>query len=132
MRCGIGHGGDIAPGMTRGVVRLFGLLGMAVVAYLALCLFDHAARADAGWIDQPVNQIGAPDPVAQVKAVPHRKPISPKLTATGGSHATHRPTIKRHEVDPPKAHAPKKIHDPRIRSPRKSPAPNARAGETVR
>src|SRR3954451_16634514 len=113
MRCGIGHGGDIAPGMTRRVVRLFVLLGMAVAAYLALCLFDHAARADAGSIDQPANQIGASDPVAPVKAVPHRKPITPKLTATTGrSHATHRPTIKRHEVDPPKAHAPKKIQHP--------------------
>src|SRR3954447_48379 len=68
MRRGPAQGVDGAPGVTRRVVRLLVLLGVVFAAYLVLSLFDHAARADAGSIDQSVDQLGA-EPMASVKAV---------------------------------------------------------------
>jgi hypothetical protein len=141
MRSGIAQGEDGAPGVTRRVVRLFVLLGVVVAAYLVLSLFDHAARADAGSIDHSIDQIGATDPVASVKAmaagarkaIPGPKSIIPKSTAPKAHpQRIHRPTIKIPEVHPPKVQAPKKNHAPKIQAPRKTQAPSIRAGETVR
>ncbi|MDT5043125.1 MAG: hypothetical protein QOE51_4110, partial [Actinoplanes sp.] len=137
MQSGIAQGEDGAPGVNRRVVRLLVLLGVVVAAYLALSLFDHAARADAGSIDH----IGATDPVASVKvmaagarkAIPDPKSIIPKSTAPKAHpQMIHRPTIKIPEFYPPKVQAPKKIHPPKIQAPRKIQAPSIRAGETVR
>ena len=142
MRSGIAQGEDGAPGVTRRVVRLLVLLGVIVAVYLVLSLFDHAARADAGSIDQ----IGATDPVASVKAmtagarkaIPEPKSIIPKSIMPKSTapkahpQRIHRPTIKMPEVHPPKVQAPKKILAPRIRALRKIQAPGIRAGETVR
>jgi hypothetical protein len=139
MRSGIAQGEDGAPGVTRRVVRLLVLLGAVVAAYLVLSLFDHAARADAGSIDQSIGQIGAPDPVASAKAVaagkatPEPKSIIPKSSASRAHpQRIHRPTIKMPAVHPPKVQTPKKIHVPRIQAPRKIQAPRIRPGETVR
>jgi hypothetical protein len=141
MRSGTAQGEDSAPGVTRRVVRLLVLLGVAVAAYLVLSLFDHAARADAGSIDQSTNRVGATGPVASVKvmvggagkAIAEPKSISPKSTAPKAHpQRIHRPTIKTPEVYPPKVRAPKKIHAPKNQEPRKIQAPSIRAGETVR
>jgi hypothetical protein len=141
MRSGIAQGEDGAPEVTRRVVRLLVLFGLAVAAYLVLCLFDHAARADAGSIDQSVDQSGATDPVASVKAmaagarksVPESKSIIPKSTAAKANpQRIHRPTIKGPGVHPSRVHASKKIYAPKIHAPKKTPAPSIRAGETVR
>ena len=127
MRSGAALGQDGAPGVTRRVVRLLVLFGAVVAAYLVLSLFDHAARADSGSIDQ----IGASDPVASVKApatqaktggkkvVRESKAIGQKSHAQKShaqkSHAQkphaqkpHRPTIKVPDVKPPKIQAAKK------------------------
>jgi hypothetical protein len=100
------------------------LLGVAVAAYLVLSLFDHAARADAGSIDQPINQIGATDPVASVKtkAAGARKAITaPKSTTPRSTARKARPQkIHRSTSKMPEIHAPR-VH-----------APSIRAGETVR
>jgi hypothetical protein len=125
MRSGIAQGGDDAPGVTRRVVRLLVLLGVAVAVYLALSLFDHAARADAGSVDPP---IGATDPVDSVeataagakKAIP--KPRSPKTHPK----TIHRPTIKTPQVHRAKVQTPKKVHAPKIQGPRKIHAPSVR------
>src|SRR3954453_21733770 len=89
MRRGIAQGGDGAPGVTRRVVRLLVLLGVVVAVYLVLSLFDHAARADARSIDQ----VGATDPVASVKAIRKPKSIIAKSTAPKvHPQRIHRPT----------------------------------------
>ena len=157
MRSGFARREDSASGVTRRVVRLFVLLGMAVAAYLVLSLFDHAARADAGSTDQPINQIGATNPVASVKAtaagagkaIPERKSITPKSTAAKAHpQRIRRPAIKTSGVRPPKVQTPKKIQAlkvqtpkkiralkvqaPKIQAPEKIQAPRLRAGETVR
>ena len=67
-------------GANRRVVRLFVLLGVAVAAYLALTLFDHAARADTGSIDQPREQVV---PVKTLvtggrKAISDARPTTPR------------------------------------------------------
>jgi hypothetical protein len=112
--------------VTRRVVRLFVLLGALVAAYLVLSLFDHAARADGVSIDQ----IGAADPVASVKA-----------TATDAGKAVREPKAVIPQSTTPKAHPPKShrptikrpaAHHPRIQAPRKIQAPTIRAGGTVR
>jgi hypothetical protein len=135
MRSGIARGEDGAPGVTRRVVRLLVLLGVAVAAYLVLSLFAHEARADAGSIDQSINHVGATDPVASVKAVaagaskaiPAPTSIVAKSTAPQAHpQRIHRPTIKMPEVHPPKVQAAKKIHATKIQ------APSTRAGQMVR
>jgi hypothetical protein len=128
--------------VTRRVVRLFVLLGVVFAAYLVLSLFDHAARADTGSIDQSIDHIGATDPVASVKAVatgarktiPKPQSIMSKSTAPKAHpQRIHRPTtIKIPGVHQPKVQPPKKIHAPRSQAPRKIQAPSIRAGETVR
>ncbi|WP_221320652.1 hypothetical protein [Actinoplanes sp. L3-i22] len=73
--------------MSRRVVRLFVLLGLAFVAYLGLMLFDHAARADTGSIGQPVAHTAVPKLVDSVKTAatgvtkvaPKHKSITPKV-----------------------------------------------------
>ena len=146
MRSGFARREDSASGVTRRVVRLFVLLGVAVAAYLVLSLFDHAARADAGSTDQPINQIGATNPVASVKAtaagagkaIPERKSITPKSAAAKAHpQRIRRPAIKTSGVRPPKVQTPKKIRAlkvqaPKIQAPEKIQAPRLRAGETVR
>ena len=127
MRSGFARREDSASGVTRRVVRLFVLLGMAVAAYLVLSLFDHAARADAGSTDQPINQIGATNPVASVKAtaagagkaIPERKSITPKSTAAKAHpQRIHRPAIKTSGVRPPKVQTPKKIRALKVQAPK--------------
>src|SRR3954467_12626117 len=106
MRSEFAQGEGAAPGVTRRVVRLLVLLGVVVAVYLVLSLFDHAARADAGSIDQ----VSATDLVAWVKAIPEPKSISPKSTAPKvHPQRIHRPTTKVPEVRPPKLQEPKKI-----------------------
>jgi hypothetical protein len=135
MRSGVAQAEDGAPGVTGRVVRLLVLLGAVVAAYFVLCLFDHAARADAGSVDQSIDQVGSADPVASVeavgagatKAIPEPKSIIPKSTAPKAHlQRIHPSTIKVHGLDAPKIQAPKKIHAPKIQ------APSIRAGETVR
>src|SRR3954468_13281681 len=128
MHGGVARGEHGAPGVTRRVVRLLVLLGVGVAAYLVLSLFDHAARADVGSIDQPIDRIGATSPVATVKAVaagarravPPPKSLLPKLTAPKTHpqkthpqkthpQKTHRSTIRMPAVHPPKVQA-QKIH----------------------
>src|SRR5690349_1488168 len=147
MKTGTAQGDDGALGVTRRVVRLLVLFGVVFAAYLVLSLFDHAARADAGSIDRSIDQTGATNPVASVKAVAAgaRKALSePKSTAPKAHpQRIHRPTIKMPEVHSPKVQAAKKIFDPKSRKPRKIQAPkiqapgniqapSIRAGETVR
>ena len=129
MRTGTTQGEDGAPGVTRRVVRLLVLLGAVVAAYLVLSLLDHAARADAGLVDQLIKQ--AKDPAASVEA-----------TATGARNAISKPKSINSKSTAPKAHpqrihrakaqAPKKVHAPKIQAQRKIQAPSVRAGETVR
>lgn len=123
MRSGIVQGEDGAPGVTRRVVRLLVLLSVGVAAYLVLSLFDHAARADTG----PIDQIGAMDPVASVKAVtagtrkavPEPGSIIPKSTAPKAHpESVQRPSIKTPSAHAPKVQAAKKIHVPKIQPPR--------------
>ena len=137
MRSGTAQRVDGAPGVTRRVVRLFVLLGALVAAYLVLSLFDHAARADGTSIDQ----IGATDPVASVKAaatdaskaVREPKSVVPKSTAPKAhQQRSHQPTMKRPAAHRPKIQAPRRNQAPKIAAPRKIQAPIVRAGETVR
>src|SRR3954451_12089638 len=152
MRSGIAQGEDGAAGVTRRVLRLLVLLGVAVAAYLVLSLFDHAARADAGSIDQSTDHPGTTDRVASArvmaagagKAIPKPKSIIPKSTASKAHpQRIHRPTITMLEVHPPRVQARKKIHAPKIQEPReiqaakilvsrKIQAPRIRAGGIVR
>src|SRR5689334_16601482 len=147
MRTGVGQAEDGAPEKTRRVVRLLVLLGVVVAAYLVLSLFDHAARADAGSIDQPMNHIGAPDAVDSVKAtaagvrktIPAPRSTTPKSTTpkstTPKAHppTIHRSTIKMPQVRPSKVQAPKNLHAPkRIKASKRIPTPSVRAGETAR
>jgi hypothetical protein len=131
MRSGLAQREDGAPGVTRPVVRLLVLLGVAAAAYLVLSLFDHAARADAG----SINHITATDPVASVKtvaaagrkAIPALKPTIPRSTAPKAhQQRLHRPTAKTPRFQAPKPPAAKKTHAPKIQ------ASSTRAGETVR
>ncbi|MBB4766682.1 hypothetical protein ACFQFC_20925 [Amorphoplanes digitatis] len=108
---------------------------MAVAVYLALSLFDHAARADAGSIDQ----IGATDPVASGKAagarkvIPKPKSIIPKSTALRVlPHRIHRPAIKTPKVRPPKIQKPKTAHALQNQASERVSAPSIRDGGTVR
>jgi hypothetical protein len=86
------------------------LLGVVVAAYLVLSLFDHAARADVGSIDQPADHIGVTDPAGSIKVMvagankdfPEPKSINPKSTAPT---ALPRPTIKVSEVHSPSIRA---------------------------
>jgi len=114
MRSGLGQGADRASGVTRRVVRLVVLLGAAVAAYLVLSLFDREARADAGPIGEPIDQVAATDPVATVKALPHPKPVIPK------------PAIPKSAI--PKSAIPQSVI-PQSTAPK---APRIRGGETVR
>ena len=112
MRSGLGQGADRASGVTRRVVRLVVLLGAAVAAYLVLSLFDREARADAGPIGEPIDQVAATDPVATVKALPHPKPVIPK------------PAIPKSAI--PKSAIPQSVI-PQSAAPK---APRIRGGET--
>src|SRR3954451_20430890 len=141
MRSGIAQGEDGAAGVTRRVLRLLVLLGVAVAAYLVLSLFDHAARADAGSIDQSTDHPGTTDRVASArvmaagagKAIPKPKSIIPKSTASKAHpQRIHRPTITMLEGHPPRVQARKKIHAPKIQEPRKIQAPRIRACGIVR
>src|SRR3954466_9474652 len=100
MRSGFARGGDGAPRVTRRVVRLLVLLGVVVAAYLALSLFDHAARADT----RSSDQTGAAVPGAAVNDVADARKASPEPKSTV------RKSIA------PRAHPPK-VHRPAIKMP---------------
>src|ERR1700733_876339 len=130
MQSEVARGEDGAPGMTRRGVRLLVLLGIVVAAYLALSLFDHAARADSG----SINQIGATDPLTPAKATAAAgKSLSKLKPAAPKAHRpkTHRPTIKTTEVHSPKIQASEKIHTPKTPEPRNTRATTIRTGETA-
>jgi len=102
-----GMGNQVRVRLTRRVVRLLVLLGVVVAAYLVLSLFDRAAHADAGSIDQSTGSVGATEPAVSVKAVagaarkavPEPKSIIPKSSAsTARPPRIHRPTITVPEV----------------------------------
>jgi hypothetical protein len=127
------RGEDRTPGVTRPVVRLLVLLGLAVVIYLGLSLFEHAARADSGSVDRLTTHIGSAEPVASVKAgaagkVAGREADSPK---TQRSSARIRPSAARVSKTPRavKVRAPKAVT---VEATKKTQATSTRAGETVR
>lgn len=120
MQGGAARTEDGAPERTRRVVRLLVLLGVVVAAYLVLSLFDHAARADAGLVNQTTDQVASTKPVASVKAAAKR---------------IHRPTIKAPKVHPPKVHT-VKVHTVKGRTVKaahvtKIQAPKIRVSKTV-
>jgi hypothetical protein len=131
---GAAQGEDGAPRVTRRVVRLLVLLGLAMAAYLALSLLDHAAWADAGSTDH----IGGTDPVASVKAVAGKKAaaepksVSPKsMAAKVRPQRIHRPATKRPEVHEPKVQAQTKIHAAKKQTRSKIQASSARVTDTA-
>ncbi|MET8148287.1 hypothetical protein ACIBSW_26975 [Actinoplanes sp. NPDC049668] len=138
MRSEIAQGEDGAPGVARRIVRLLVLLGVVVAVYLVLSLFDRAARADVGSIDE----IGATDPVASVTAAGAKKAISTPKSPAPKVHPQriHRPVTKMPKVHPPKIQTAEKISAPKIQKPkgiqnqvsRKIPASGSRDGGLVR
>jgi hypothetical protein len=119
MRSGVARGESGAPGVTRRVIRLFLLLGVAVAVYLVLSLLDHAARADPGSKTVPLSS-------AKTTAATAEKSISKPKPATPIAHPAriHRPTTKTAKAHSPKTQASKKTQAPKTQE--------LRTGDTVR
>ena len=109
-------GNQVRVRLTWRVVRLLLLLGVAVAAYLVLSLFDHAAHADAGSIDQSIKAVadGAGKAVPEPKSIlPEPKSILPEPKSILPEKAQ---TIKVPAVRPRKVHAARKIQALSIRA----------------
>ncbi|MEU4244067.1 hypothetical protein [Actinoplanes sp. NPDC026619] len=116
---------------------------MAVAAYLALCLLDHAARADTG----SLGQIAATDPVTAIKttaaasqkAAPNPKSLIPKAPipkATSSKATSSKATSSK--VTAPETHPQRitrpaaKAHLTRAPAAKKIKTPKIQTGEVVR
>lgn len=122
MRSGIARGEDGAPGVTRRVVRLFVLLGAVFATYLVLSLFDHAARADAGSIDQPISRLDAIQPAASVDAIASGAgKIVPVPKSKSTASKTYPQKIHQSTNTVPTVHPPK-VHRPKVQAPKRTPA----------
>ncbi len=84
--------------MTRGVVRVLALLGVAFAAYLVLTLFDHAARADTGSADQPLGNPVKAATTHVEKAVPKPPKATPKAPAPRKKAVTKAPAPRKKAV----------------------------------
>ena len=114
MQCGFAYGVDGAAGATRRVLRLLALLGLAAAAYLAMSLFDHAARADVG-----VN-----DPTSLTKVT---DTVSKKVKSTASKA---RP-VKALKTPKPIAQVSKKVHAARSPAPTRAQTRQTTAGKPV-
>src|SRR3954454_18244435 len=57
--------GNVAAAAVQRIARLLFMIGLFVAAYFALCIFDHAARADDGLTDQ----LQKADPPASIEKI---------------------------------------------------------------
>lgn len=90
---------SVATTAAQRIFRLLFMIALAIAAYLTMCLFDHAARADAGAIDQ----IGNANPVATAKGL---------VADAGKAHPAPRAQPTKHpatKAPKPKVAAPKVV-----------------------